>query len=80
MGDYSRDLRLAERGSAVILLGSNPEPRMSQLGHQRTWRLRFVMSALTQQADINRRLSQVRFGPIVLQKSFCVLDHKIFEP
>ena len=42
---------------------------MSALGHQRTWRLRFVMSVLTQQADIYRRQSQVRFGPIVLQKS-----------
>ena len=29
----------------------------SELGDQRTWRLRFVMSALTQQTDINRRLS-----------------------
>jgi hypothetical protein len=36
---------------------------MSAVGHQRTWRLRFVMSALTRQADINRRLSHVGFGP-----------------
>ena len=27
------------------------------------WRPSIVMSALTQQADIYRRLSQVRFGP-----------------
>jgi hypothetical protein len=36
---------------------------MSAVGHQRTWRLRFVMSALTQQADINHRLLHVRLGP-----------------
>jgi len=26
------------------------------------------------------RADDVRFWPIVLQKSFCVLDHKISEP
>jgi len=40
-------------------------PPMSHKGQHRTWRLRFVMSVLTQQADIDRRLSQVCFGPYV---------------
>jgi hypothetical protein len=50
-------------GSTMILRSNNFAAGMSHLSQHRTWRLRFVMSALTQQADINWRLSQVRFGP-----------------
>jgi hypothetical protein len=32
------------------------------------------------EADIHCGAANVRFGPIVLQKSFCILDHKISEP
>jgi hypothetical protein len=51
-------------GTYVLLRHGKIECPTSEMGQHRTWRLRFVMSALTQQADIYRRLSQVRFGPI----------------
>jgi hypothetical protein len=38
--------------------------RMSALGHKRTWRLQFAMSALPPKADIRPRDQDVCFGPI----------------
>jgi hypothetical protein len=39
-----------------------------------------AMSALPPKADIAERDRDVRFVPILLQKSFCIVDHKISEP
>jgi hypothetical protein len=38
-----------------------------------------LMSVMVRISDLTRTLRDVRFVPIVLQKSFCVLDHKISE-
>jgi hypothetical protein len=78
VGDYSRDLRPAEWGSEGGLHGSNLELFMSAMGHKRTFSEVCAMSALPPKADIRQRTKNVRFVPILLQKSFCVLDHKIF--
>jgi hypothetical protein len=51
-------------GFRVGLHGSNPEPLMSALGHKRTWRLQFAMSALPPKTDIPRRHHDVSFGPL----------------
>jgi hypothetical protein len=40
-------------GPIFILHGCNHEPRMSALGHKRTFRLIHSMSALPPKADIN---------------------------
>jgi hypothetical protein len=53
---------------------------MSALGQKQTFSRVRLMSALPPKADIAGRQLDVRFVPIVLQKSFCVLDHKISEP
>jgi hypothetical protein len=53
---------------------------MSALGRKRTWDCRSLMSALPPKADIAQHDRHVRFVPIVLQKSFCIVDHKISEP
>jgi hypothetical protein len=63
-----------------MLQGSTLEPPMSALGHKQTFPNVEPMSALLPKADIDGHDGHVRFVPIVLQKSFCVLDHKIFEP
>src|SRR5262245_27667394 len=54
LDDYSRDLRLAKWGSGVSLHGSKPEPLMSALGHNRTFRSAIAMSALPPKADIHQ--------------------------
>ena len=69
MTDYIRDLRPAEWGSGVILRGNNPEDQMSALGQERTLRGVRSMSALPPKADIDRDGCDVRFVPILLQKS-----------
>jgi hypothetical protein len=38
------------------------------------------MSALPPKADIGSTCQNVCFVPILLQKSFCLPDHKISEP
>jgi hypothetical protein len=43
--------------------GSNPEPRMSVLGHKRTLRLIRSISALPPKADITEREYHVCFVP-----------------
>jgi hypothetical protein len=43
--------------------------RMSALGHKQTLQGEFVMSALPPKADIDGRSPDVRFVPILLQKS-----------
>jgi len=62
--DYSRDLRPAKWGSAVILRSSNPEPLMSALGQKRTLDNVAPMSALPPKADIAERDHNVCFVPI----------------
>jgi hypothetical protein len=44
-------------------------PPMSALGQKQTWRGEFAMSALPPKADIAERDRDVRFVPILLQKS-----------
>src|SRR5262249_39947229 len=45
-GNYSRDLRSAEWGPAVILRSNNAQDRMSALGHKQTYAAQKGMSAL----------------------------------
>jgi hypothetical protein len=52
-------------GINVLLRSKNPEPPMSALGHKRTWRLQFAMSALSPKADIPQRRLDVCFVPKV---------------
>ena len=42
--------------------------------------LRCTLSAFGTKRTCKRRPSMSAFGGILLQKSFCVLDHKISEP
>jgi hypothetical protein len=51
------------------LQGSNPEPLMSALGQKQTSRSEIAMSALPPKADIAECDWNVRFVPILLQKS-----------
>jgi hypothetical protein len=44
--NYSRDLRLAERGPTIILRGNNPNPLMFALGQKQTFSDVSPMSAL----------------------------------
>jgi hypothetical protein len=53
---------------------------MSALGQKQTFGPFIAMSALPPKADIAKHDWDVRFVPIVLQKSFCIVDHKISEP
>jgi hypothetical protein len=59
----------AKRGSEIILRGSNPVPLMSAWGQKRTSDRRPLMSALPPKADIAHGGGNVRFVPILLQKS-----------
>src|SRR5262245_54938256 len=47
---------------------------MSVLGQKQTFAVQETMSALLPRADICSALGYVRFGPILLQKSFCAGD------
>jgi hypothetical protein len=49
--------------SGIGVHGSNPQLRMSALGHKRTFSEVFVMSALPPKADIGGRELDVRFTP-----------------
>jgi len=50
-------------GSGISLHGSNIEPFMSALGHNRTFCDTTAMSAIPPKADIPRRNLNVCFGP-----------------
>jgi hypothetical protein len=56
-------LRLTKWGSGVSLHGSNPEPLMSALGQEQTFRSVRAMSALPPKADITAAQTNVRFVP-----------------
>jgi hypothetical protein len=56
-------------GSKVKLLCGNLEPLMSALGHKRTSAHVRVMSALPPKADMGQHARDVRFVPILLQKT-----------
>jgi hypothetical protein len=58
--NYSRDLRSAKWGSAVILQGNNLEPPMSALGQKQTCRFQLAMSALPPKAGIGGHHFDVR--------------------
>ncbi len=49
---------------------------MSEMGDKRTFSEVCAMSALPPKADIEGRELNVRFVPILLQKSFCIGDQK----
>src|SRR6516165_10624107 len=55
VGNYSRELRQAKRGSRFVLRSSNPETLMSALGQKRTFRNVHTMSALPPKADIGEQ-------------------------
>jgi hypothetical protein len=62
------DVTLAYAVGAV-LHHSKSAHSTSGMGQQRTWRDQIAMSALPPKADIRRGSRNVRFGPILLQKS-----------
>ncbi len=49
---------------------------MSEMGDKRTFSEVCAMSALPPKTDIEGRELNVRFVPILLQKSFCIGDQK----
>jgi hypothetical protein len=52
---------------------------MSALGQKQASAHVRVMSALPPKADIGTQSGNVRFVPILLQKSFWLIDQKIFR-